>query len=118
MGALTEFALHSRRQGNTGLAEAVAQAVGGGKSLLPALAPLAFQQVPLHIIRAESGSVHAQQSHFGSLAPVPVEQSTDLPEDFGIQLGGGGESVGAGDGGEVLVAQLQLNGAGVEVGFP
>ncbi len=41
----------------------------------------------------------------------------DLLEDLSVELSGGRQSVGAGDGGEILVAQFELNGAGVELGF-
>ena len=49
-----------------------------------------------------------------ALTPVLAKQRANLLEDFGVELGRDGKRVGAGDGGEVLVAQLELDGAGVQ----
>src|SRR5258708_30997476 len=61
--------------------------------------------------------MHSEESNVRSLLPVFAEQSADLLEDFRIELRRGRESVGTRQRGEVFVSQLELNGAGVEVGL-
>src|SRR5258708_9097581 len=61
--------------------------------------------------------MHSEESNVRSLLPVFAEQSADLLEDLRIELRRGRESVGTRQRSEVFVAQLELNGAGVEVGL-
>src|SRR6266849_7014331 len=59
----------------------------------------------------------SQQANLCVPLPVFAEERADVFEDFVVELGGRGQSVGPGDGGEIFVAELELNGAGVEFGF-
>ena len=61
--------------------------------------------------------MNAQQSHLIALAPVLAKQQLDLRKDFVVELRGRRQSVGTGNGGEIAVAQLELQRAGVEAGF-
>ena len=47
MRAFAESSPHPRRQRDAGLAELVAQAIGGGQCVFPALLPAAFKQTDL-----------------------------------------------------------------------
>src|SRR5512146_1010164 len=91
--------------------------IGGGERLAPAALLVAFQQVELAFLVPERGSMNAQQTNKAAGSPVVVEKSADLLEQFRIELGGVGKSVGAGDGGEVVITQLELHSAGVQAGF-
>ena len=53
MRAFAEAAPHPRGQRDAGLAELVAQAVGGGQRVFPALLPAAFKQIDLFGLRLE-----------------------------------------------------------------
>jgi len=114
MDALAEAAFHAGCQGHTGLTKFIAQAVCGRERLLPALPPLAFNQVRLAGFALELRGLHAQQTHFRSLMPMPVKQTSHLFEDFRIELSGVRQSVCAGNRGEILVAQLKLDGSCVQ----
>ena len=59
--------------------------------------------------------MHAQQDESRRLSSNSCGKGADLLEDFGIELGWGRQRMRAGDGGEIFVAQLELNGAGVEL---
>ena len=113
--ALAEASAHAGSQAHAGFAELVAQAVGGGHRVFPALLAIAFEQIDLIGLRGERGGVHAQQAHRDALFPVLAEQRAHLLEDFGIELRRRREGMGAGDGGEIGVAQLELNGARVKL---
>src|SRR5208282_2713479 len=45
------------------------------------------------------------------------KQCARLLEDFGVELRGSGQAVGAGDGGEIFVAQFELDGASMQLVF-
>lgn len=53
MSSLAETSAHARSQTYTGLAEFVAQAVGGGHRVFPALLAIPFKQVDLIGLRGE-----------------------------------------------------------------
>src|SRR5580692_7502124 len=63
-------------------------------------------------------SVYSQQAHGRAVAPVLAEQGSDLLEDFGIELRGSRQAVRPGDGGEIYVAQLELESASMQLLFP
>ena len=116
LDTLPEAALHSRRQGYARLAKLVPQLVRRGHGLLPALAAAIFEQVSLLRLPFERRRLHAQQAHLLSLAPVLAEQCAHLLEDFGVELRGRRQRVRPRDGGKIFVAQLELEGAGVQSG--
>src|SRR6516162_6709191 len=110
-----ENSAHASGEAHAAFAEAIAEFVGCGESLLPALMAATVEQIELSRRRFfERRNVHAEQTDCTSLLPVLAEQHADLGEDFGIELRGFGERVRARDGGEVFVAQLELDRAGVQ----
>ena len=118
MRTLAETAAHSRGKSDTGLSELVSQLVRRGESVLPALLAVPVQQIHLRGLRTEGRHLHPQQPDLISSLPITSEQSPDLLENFSIELGGAGPTVSAGNGCEILIAELELHRPGVEVGFP
>ena len=96
MGPLAETSAHARSQTYAGLAEFVAQAVGSGHRVFPALLAIALEQVDLIGLRGERRCLHAQKADGYSFFPILAEERADLLENLGVELGCGCESVGAG----------------------
>jgi len=107
-------AAHSRRQRDGRFTVLVAQTVGRGQRLFPAPVLVFGEQAELRFGGFERRHVHAQEAHLLPGLPVLTKQRTRLIENFGVDLRGALERVGARDGREIFVAQLQLNGAGVQ----
>src|SRR5271163_3841395 len=105
MSTLAEAAFQAGGEQHTGLPKLVAQTIGGGQGLLPALTAFAFDQISLAGLCVKLCGMHTEQTHLSSLTPILAEQGSDLGKDFGVELRGMRQGVGAGDGGEILVAQ-------------
>jgi hypothetical protein len=85
--------------------------------MLPLRTRLIFQQIALHGLLGKGRRLHAQQPDFRAFAPVCVEQAMNFAEDFIVELGWRVQAMRAGNGREILVAQLELQGACVELLF-
>ena len=97
MRPLFEIAAQAGGESNGGFPEPVAQAVGGGQGLLPALVAVFAKQVHLLFAFAPAGGVNSQQAHGGAGLPVGAEQLADFVAELGIQLGGAGHGMRARD---------------------
>src|SRR5215469_385982 len=108
MGAFAKSALHARRQSHTCIPKLVAQFVGGGQGLLPALLAITVKQINLSR-RSKRRDMHAQQSDLVARFPVLAKQGSNLFEDFRVQLSRRRQGVSAGNSGEVLVPEFELD---------
>ena len=116
MGALAETSPHAGGQSNGRFAKAVAQRRRRPAHAFQRCCAISFEQIDLRGLRTRrSDACTPSRRTCASLLPVLAEQRADLLEDFGVELGGARQGVGAGDGREVLVAQLELDGAGVKL---
>src|SRR4051812_18817992 len=68
--ALAETAAEASGQANARFAKLIAELVGSGKRISPALLARAVEQVDLRCLRGEGGSLHPKQSHFDTFLPV------------------------------------------------
>jgi hypothetical protein len=73
---------------------------------------------PSPAVAVPARRVYAQQANRCAGLPVGAEESADLFEDLGIEIGGARDGMGAGDGGEVGVTELELERAGLEFVLP
>ena len=87
------------------------------RALLPALTASAFQQIFLLRFAFKRRRMNSQQAHLRSFTPVLAKQSAHLFENFGVELCGSGQAMSAGDGGEIFVAEFELDGARVQLMF-
>src|SRR5437899_4358330 len=94
---------HTPSQTDAGLAELVAQAVGRGHCIFPALLAVALEQVDLIGLRCERRRLHAQKSHRHTLFPILAKQRADLFENLRIELGGGWECMSPSQGCEIFI---------------
>src|ERR1035441_9085091 len=117
VNAFAEASAHAGCEAYAGFAEFVAQAIGGGHRIFPSLLAVAFEQVDLIRLGTERGGLHAEKTNLRALLPILAEEGTDLLEDFRVELGWGRQGVRAGDGGEVFIAEFELDRARVEMGF-
>ncbi len=118
MRPLAESSLHPRRQGDAGFAEFVSHPVHGRKGVLPFIVGRAAEQVSLLRSLPECRRLYSKQSHFGAFAPVGLKEFPNLQVNFVVKLGRDVDGAGAGDGGEILVAQLELQSPRMEIVLP
>src|SRR5580704_13444900 len=104
MHSLAETAFQSRGERNAVFTELVANMIHGCQRFSPTISLVFHQEVELTLFWYQSGCVHAQQPDFGFGFAILAEQGACLPEDFGIQLGGMVERMGARDGGKIRIA--------------
>ena len=69
------------------------------------------EQVHLLAAVGPPGDVNAEQPYGGAGLPVAAEELADFLVDFGVELRGARHRMGARNGGEVRVAQFELDGA-------
>src|SRR3954452_2459409 len=115
VGALAEGAFHAAGERDGAFPELVADAVYGTERLLPFFLFATGEQVELSGALLEAGGADAKQADGPAGLPVLAEEAARGREDLGIELGGVLERVRAGDRREVGVAQLEADGAGVEL---
>ena len=77
-----------RQPADTLLSIPVAQFIGGGQGVFPALLAAAVEQIDLLSLRGERRGLHSEQAHLNSLLPILSEERTDLFKDFGIECVG------------------------------
>src|SRR5271165_4023899 len=113
-----EASAHPGRQRHARLTELVSQAISGGQRIFPALLPAPFKQIDLLRLRLKGRRLHPQQPHWTARLPVLAKKSARLLEDFAIKLRRNWQRMSASDRCEVLIAQLELNRARVQLRLP
>src|SRR5581483_1825687 len=108
---LSESALHASAQSNGGLPESIAELIGSRQNVLPFFTTLAFQKIQLWRILPKRRCLHAQQSYLCSFTPIGVKKPVNILVDFVIELRRRFKRMGAGNGSEILVSQLELQSA-------
>ena len=98
MHSFAEAAFQSGGEGNAVLAELVADVIHRGEGFSPTIGFVFYEEVKLALARFQAGSVDAEQPDLCLGFAIFPEQGADLAEDFGIELGGVIERMGARDG--------------------
>src|SRR5208282_2569141 len=108
--ALAESALHPSGKPDRRFTKLVAQTIRRGQRLLPALVARRLQQSKLggSRTRIEIRRLHSQQPYRRAWFPVVEKQTPHLLENLIVHLRRPVQRMGSRDGGEIFVAQFQL----------
>src|SRR5262249_426020 len=97
--AFPELAAKTGAERNRGIPELVAHPIRRRQRVPPFFMTLFIEQVHLLAAFGPAGCVNSQQPHLGAGLPIAAEQIAHLAEDFGIELRGARDRMGASDGG-------------------